>query len=131
MTDSQIPNLVQHTSMRYDWDARQLDNLDLPLTEMPIVQLDWHFRYPFWHSEGGYFDLTPARVLDYPDWYAQHHEKIMKADLRWPLDVIWHKDRWVILDGLYRLVKATMLGRTVVQVRKIPSKYLTLAQKSF
>jgi len=30
-----------------------------------------------------------------------------------------NKDRWLILDGLHRLVKTKVLGKTKVEVRKI------------
>ena len=44
----------------------------------------------------------------------------MKADLSHPINIIQNKGRWLILDGLYRLIKAKILGYDNVNVRKIP-----------
>ena len=44
----------------------------------------------------------------------------MRADLSHPIDIMENKGRWLILDGLHRLMKATIQEESTVQVRKIP-----------
>ena len=44
----------------------------------------------------------------------------MKADLKYPIDIMENKGRWLILDGLNRLMKAYLLKMKTVKVRIIP-----------
>jgi hypothetical protein len=45
---------------------------------------------------------------------------MLRADLSYPIDIMENKGRWLILDGLHRLVKAYKNGQKTVKVRKIP-----------
>lgn len=47
------------------------------------------------------------------------------SDLTYPIDIMWNKGRWTLLDGLHRLVKAYLRGNKTVLVRKINSKYIS------
>ena len=49
-----------------------------------------------------------------------HREKIEKADISFPIDIMENKGRWVILDGLHRLVKLYENGAKKIKVRIIP-----------
>jgi hypothetical protein len=49
-------------------------------------------------------------------------EKIEKADTSYPIDIMENKGRWLILDGLHRLVKLYEQGEKTVKVRIIPRK---------
>jgi len=53
----------------------------------------------------------------------------MNADLSYPIDIMENKGRWLILDGLHRLVKAKILGFDKVKVRKIPRTEILKIQK--
>ena len=46
----------------------------------------------------------------------------MQADLSHPIDIMKNKGRWLILDGLHRLVKLKIQGKEKIRVRKIPRK---------
>jgi hypothetical protein len=50
----------------------------------------------------------------------------MAADLGFPLDLLFRNDRWVILDGVHRLLKADLLGLSQVRVRRLPPAMLPL-----
>ena len=50
----------------------------------------------------------------------------MAADLRYPLDLLFRNDRWVVLDGVHRLLKADLLGLSIIQVRRLPAAMLPL-----
>ncbi len=48
----------------------------------------------------------------------------MNADLTYPIDIMENKGRWLILDGLHRLMKAYSLGMKKVVVRKVPRELI-------
>jgi hypothetical protein len=49
-----------------------------------------------------------------------HREKIERADTSFPIDIMENKGKWLILDGLHRLVKLYEQGAKTVRVRIIP-----------
>jgi len=62
-----------------------------------------------------------VQVISNPKKYKYQYRRIMGADLKYPIEVMKNKKgKWEILDGLHRLVKAKVLGQTVVKVRKVP-----------
>jgi len=63
--------------------------------------------------------LKPWEVTKNPDKHSTHWKKIQEADLKYPIDIMENKGRWLILDGLHRLVKAYILKMKTVKVRKI------------
>jgi hypothetical protein len=50
----------------------------------------------------------------------------MAADLDYPLDLLSRNGRWVILDGVHRLLKADLLRLSNVRVRHLPAAMLPL-----
>lgn len=44
----------------------------------------------------------------------------MNSDIKYPIDIMENKGRYVILDGLHRLIKYKILGYKKVNVRIIP-----------
>lgn len=116
------PKNLQQVNVPFDKDDRLIWALDLPVETMPIADLIWHFDYPFWEQEGtDDWNLTPRALLDDPTREPTHYQQIMAADLTYPLQVMQHNGRWLLLDGLHRLVKAHLAGAATVQVRKVPS----------
>ena len=59
-------------------------------------------------------------IINDPEKYKDEYERTMKADLSHPIDIMKNKGRWLILDGLHRLMKAYIQGQKKVKVRKIP-----------
>ena len=52
--------------------------------------------------------------------YKEQYDRIMNADIEYPIDIMENKGKYVILDGLHRLVKCKLLGYEKVNVRIIP-----------
>ena len=46
---------------------------------------------------------------------------IEAADPAFPIDVIRHRDRWMILDGIHRLARATVSGASEIDGRIVPA----------
>ena len=70
--------------------------------------------FPGGATESGF--SAPARVSSRSGRAPEHADRVGSADLSYPLHVVPRHRRWLILDGIHRLVKAEMLGLTDVLV---------------
>jgi len=61
-----------------------------------------------------------------PSRFRTKCQRTMAADLGCPLDLLFRNGRWVILDGVHRLLKADLLGLGNIQVRRLPAAMLPL-----
>lgn len=117
--NEQVPQIIKDVGFDFDWDEKKVWALDVPTEEINIEALTWHFSIPFlW--EGGMYNLEPQNVIDHPDAHTGEYKRTMEADLRYPIDIMENKGKWLILDGLHRLMKASILKMDKIQVRKVP-----------
>lgn len=124
--NKKVPKIIKDVGFDFNWKEEKVWALNVPVEEMEISELEWHFDVPFWNTPSGYYDLTPNQVLSEPKKYKEEFERTMKADLIYPLDIMFWKNRWLLLDGLHRLVKAKQLGMEKVKVRKITQESIPL-----
>ncbi len=117
-----VPPEIAAVGFDFDWHNPKLWALDLPIEDMAVNELTWHFDYPFWRDGDTWFVVRPRDVLANPDKYPEHRDRIAKADIDLPLHIMWHKGRWVFLDGMHRLAKAVQEGRKTVKVQKVPEE---------
>lgn len=115
-----IPNSVLEYGFDFDWNEQDVWKLDYPTQEIDITILEWHFDVPFWNLDNQWYVLKPRDVINSPLKYQSQYDRIMKADISYPIDIMENKGRFVILDGLHRLVKCKLLGIQKVKVRIIP-----------
>ncbi len=116
-----LPKIIEDVGFDFNWDSRKVWALDEPVVDMDIDELLWHFEIPFWEmKDTDDYNLTPNEVIKEPDVHSIHYKKVQKADLHYPIDIMENKGRWLILDGLHRLVKAYLASQKTVKVRKIP-----------
>src|SRR3989344_2550175 len=117
----ELPKIIKEVGFDFDWDSQKVWRLNEPVIDMGIGELMWHFEIPFWEIEDtDDYNLTPNEVVKQPDIHSAHFDKVQKADLQYPIDIMENKGKWLILDGLHRLVKACLAGPKTVKVRKIP-----------
>ena len=121
--NKKIPQIITDVGFDFDWNEEKVWALDVPVEEMDASELAWHFDIPFLWEEGIY-DLAPIEVLDRPDKHQKEYDRVLRADLAYPIDIMWNKGRWLILDGLHRLMKAWVLGIKKVKVRKISRDFI-------
>lgn len=115
------PKSIQDVDIPFEKDDLKIQALDLPVEEMPIEELLWHFDYPFWEKEGSNeWNLRPWELIKDPQKEPTHYRRVLGADLAHPLQIMRHKGRWLLLDGLHRLTKAYLEGQKIVRVRIIP-----------
>jgi hypothetical protein len=75
---------------------------------------------PAFGFEGRHYCLSPREVLRQPYRYAEEYRRVRNADLVFPIEIIWLRGRWVILDGLHRMMKAHEAQQDEIMVRKVP-----------
>jgi hypothetical protein len=103
-----------------EWSRERLWALPLPERELPIGELLWLLDLPWWRGEDGrVFSVRPSDVRAGP-----HLVRAAEADLALPLHVTERHARWVILDGMHRLLRAHQLGWRIVRVRVVPTDAL-------
>ncbi len=129
MTNRVLPKIIQEVGFDFGWDNKKVWALKVPEEEIDLSELAWHFEIPFWDLEPGYYNLTPNQVIQFPDQFKEEYERTMRADLSHPIDIMENKGRWLILDGLHRLVKMKILGQNKIQVRKIPRLMIPAIRK--
>ena len=118
---SKKPKIVEDIGFNFDWDIEKVWKLDVPVVQMDIEDLIWHFDIPFFDKDGtDDWNLTPWEVIKKIEGTMGHQTKVNDADLKYPIDIMENKGRLLILDGLHRLVKAHTQGLKQVDVRIIP-----------
>lgn len=115
-----IPKIIKEVGFDFDWSEAKVWALDMPVEEIDISELAWHLEIVFLGQNGLRYNLTPKEVMDQPELYKKEYERTLRADLAYPIDIMENKGRWLILDGLHRLMKICMMGEKSVRVRKVP-----------
>ena len=115
-----IPQIIKDVGFDFSWDEKKVWALDYKAEEMLIDELVWHFDIPFHWYGGEIYNLTSKEIIQNPDKYKDEYNRTMRADLSHPIDIMENKGRWLILDGLHRLMKSFIQGKKKVMVRKIP-----------
>ena len=127
MTNREPPKVIREVGFDFSWDPEKVWAFDVPVEEMPIGELTWHFDVPFiWSKPDGFYDVNPSEVLEHPHKHPEEHKRTMDADTSHPIDIMSWKGRWLILDGLHRLMKLSIEGEETAQVRKIPKSAIPL-----
>ncbi len=116
-----IPAALRDWLLPIDWDRRRLWALTLPRRRVNLEALRWHLDLPWWRHDGVWFQVTPRQFLAHPADHPEHADRVANADLSYPLHVIRRRDRWLILDGIHRLVKAELGGLSDVVVSTLTS----------
>ena len=120
------PGHLEHSFDLPFWrDNEKLWTLEVPTEEMSIDELIWMLDVPFWEDSEGNIVITPREVVDNPNKYPEHRDKMAKCDTSFALDIMKNKKgNWSTLDGLHRMVKLFMKGEKTVRVRKIPPEII-------
>ncbi len=117
--DTKIPQIIKDVGFDFNWSEKKVWALDISVEDLSINELSWHFSIPFlW--ENGVYNLKPEEVINCPELHKEEYDRVMRSDLIYPIDIMDNKGRWLILDGLHRLMKSEIKGLKTVKVRKIP-----------
>jgi hypothetical protein len=112
-----------------NWEEEKLWALDLPVSTIDIAELVWHFDCPFWeHDNGERYTVTPWDVIGGVVGTKKEQQKVSIADTSYPIDIYFNKNKWLILDGIHRLVKLYKQEAEKVEVRIVPKEMFPLIQ---
>lgn len=115
-----MPPALQDVILDFHWDHTRLHTLDLPVDTVPLAELAWLLDLPFWSALGVPFRVSPNEVAADPTSHQEHWQRTHSADLRYPLDAYRRRDgRLVVLDGIHRLLKASLMSKALIAVREI------------
>lgn len=110
-----------------NWEEEKLWALDIPSTQIDIQKLEWLLDCPFWqHDNGERYTVTPRDVIEEKDGTVEEQKKVVSADTGFPIDIYFNKDKWLILDGIHRLVKLYQAGNETIEVRVVSEEQLPL-----
>ena len=94
--------------------------LDLPVEEITISEIANNLEIPYLEREGtDDWNLCIRELIANFDHEPHHAKQTLAADLAYPIELYYHKDQWIILDGVHRLTKAVREGREAVLAHKI------------
>jgi hypothetical protein len=118
-----MPASVREVFPTTRWRLEKLSALELKTEPVEIADLAWMFDLPLLQLDGQRFKVTPNQVATTPMNFRPHYERVMAADLDYPIHLVAYRGRLVVLDGMHRLLKAHFLRR-----RWIEGKIATAAQ---
>lgn len=125
MKGKQPPHSLTDIGLNMYVDTLKLGGLPLPVEEINIEKLVWHFDMPVWNKDGtDDWNLTPQEVIDKKPRTTAHQKRVADADAAYPIVVTKFKSKLVILDGVHRLVKVHLAGNRTIKAKVIPASYL-------
>ena len=77
--ESNIPKIIEDVGFDFDWDEEKVWKLNVPVTDMDIKELVWHFDIPFLWHKGGVYNLTPREVIENPRKYEDEYQRTVGA----------------------------------------------------
>ena len=110
-----MPEALREVFPPYRWQLAKLWELDLKVEPVEIADLVWMFDLPLWQLEGERFRVTPHQVAETPMNFRAHYQRVMDADLDFPINLVAYRGRLVVLDGVHRLLKAHFLRRRWIE----------------
>lgn len=110
-----MPEALREVFPPYRWQLAKLWELDLKVEPVEIADLLWMFDLPLWQVEGERFKVTPHQVAETPMNFRAHYQRVMDADLDFPINLVAYRGRLVVLDGVHRLLKAHFLRRRWIE----------------
>ncbi len=117
---SNIPKSLEKAGYEIYCDAEKLGSLNIPIVDFEIKDLIWNFDLPLWGKDGESWNLTPWDVINEIPGSASQRRRTEDIDMGYPILVFEKNGKWLIIDGVHRLVKAYLNGQ-----QTIPAKIIT------
>lgn len=120
-----LPNIID---TGFKTDEPKLWAVDIPVEEINISDIEYNLDIPYLEQEGtDDWNLTPRMLIENFSKEFFHAKKVNEVDLKYPIEIYFHKGKWIILDGVHRFAKTVRLGYKTIRVRKISKE---IAQKT-
>lgn len=112
-------------------DEPKLRKVPLPIEEIPLSDIENNMDIPYREQEGtDDRNLTPRMCIENFEKEIWHAKKVIEANLLYPIELYFHKDQRIILDGVHRYTKAVREGHTMIKVRKVPEDIAQQTKRS-
>ncbi len=129
MKNLKPPHKLTNVGLSMFVNTVKLRKLLLPIVEVDIKKLIWHFDMPVWakdKTDG--WNLTPREVIKKLKGSRGHQKRVEAADTRHPIIITKYKSKYVVLDGIHRLLKIYVTGGKKIRAKIIPKKYLSMRE---
>lgn len=105
----------------YKFKDTLLYDIDLPVEDVLIDSLVNNMDICYLERERtDDWNLSPRELIANFATEKTHARRVEAVDLSFPICIYFYKDRWIILDGVHRYVKAVMADTKTINVKKIP-----------
>jgi len=111
-------------------DEPKLWAVDILVEEIAISKIEYNLDIPYLEQEGtDDWNLTPRMLIENFDKEFFHAKKVNEVDLNYPIEIYFHKEKWIILDGVHRFTKAVYLGHKTIQVRRVSKEIAKMTRR--
>jgi hypothetical protein len=119
---SKKPKILTDAGYEIYCDTKKLRKLKLPIVNFSISKLIWNFNLPFWEKDGtDDWNLTPWDAIRGIDGSKSHQKRVKKVNLTYPILLLKKGRKWLVIDGIHRLVKAYEMKKKTIKAKIIPS----------
>lgn len=116
-----LPSRLQEVYVDFHWSQRKLWELEIHYVDVDIHHLDWILDYPVWYMDP--FSV-PRQIMENPELDQHHWNRVLNAELNYPIHAINWKGRMLILDGIHRLIKAKLEMRPTIKTKVIDANQI-------
>lgn len=111
-----LPVVIRDFYPGYFWSQRKLHQYTDNLKKLKFEEVEWILDYPILCSNPprAIYDLNPNDLLLLHDENQDHRSRIHNADLSFPIHVLFKDERFVILDGVHRVLKLKLANATFI-----------------
>jgi len=122
-----LPDIL---NIGFKTDEPKLWAVDIPVEEINVSEIDYNLDIPYLEQEGtNDWNLTPRMLIENFDNQYFHAKKVNEADLVYPIEIYFYKEKWIILDGVHRFTKAVRLGHKKIKVRKVSEEIAQMTKR--
>lgn len=112
-----IPKVLD-TGFKIDESKLWMENL--PTEEIAISEIEYNLDIPYLEKEGtDDWNLSPRELIENFALENCHAHRVDESDLSFPIHIYFHKNKWIIIDGVHRFTKAVKLGLKTIRVKKV------------
>lgn len=112
-------DLVSHI-LPFNWDVRSVWSRPGSTQKIKRSELDYLLDLNLWSSvpaAGMLFDVSPCRVMANPAHFPHQYQRVQRADISFPIDMLDYQGQRWILDGVHRLAKLYLMHSEWVALR--------------
>jgi hypothetical protein len=115
--EDKIPKTLREAGYEIYCDAEKLAALAIPVVDFEIKDLIWNFDLPLWGKDGESWNLTPWDVINEVSGSASQRRRVEDADLSFPILVLKKNGKWLIVDGVHRVVKVYLNRQQTISAK--------------